>query len=65
MWALGALLVSQLVLLMLLGALTHAGLATHAALLRAWALVIPVLLMLLLFSKRSMLARGSLHSARA
>ncbi|MCM2256811.1 MAG: exosortase/archaeosortase family protein [Vicinamibacteria bacterium] len=45
-WAFGGLVGSQLALLVLLGTLTDAGVLPHAALVRGWAVIVPVLLCL-------------------
>jgi hypothetical protein len=47
--AFALLLVSQLVLLVVLGEASHAGLAPHALLLRAWAVAVPVVLTVAIF----------------
>lgn len=62
--ALGLLLASQVVLLVLLGELrVHAGLVLHALLLRAWAVGVPVVFMLVLLRAERPLA-GMLASPR-
>jgi hypothetical protein len=46
--AFGVLLASQVVFLLVLGAVDHAGLVPHALLLRAWAVAVPIVLTLVM-----------------